>query len=85
LSNRIENLNSSAIFVISLSKYNVIVETNTNPQVYHVHHDVNSDTITVRNNKINYEVSQAILRSDQQDEPKEITHSNGLIPVTVKR
>lgn len=78
------NPNQAHISVIILSKYNVIVEGNTNPQMYHVHHDVGSDSITVIDNKSNNGVFQIFLFSDRC-EPKQITHTNGLITVTVKR
>jgi hypothetical protein len=78
------NPNKAAISVIILSKYNVIVEGNTNPQIYHVHHDVGSDTITVRDNKSGNGVFQVVLHSENC-EPKEFMMNNGLITVTVKR
>ncbi|MDF0681957.1 MAG: hypothetical protein P0116_13445 [Candidatus Nitrosocosmicus sp.] len=62
-SNTNNNPNQVAISVIILSKYNVIVEGNTNPKMHHAHHDVGSGSITVRDNKSGNEVFQVILHS----------------------
>ncbi|HET6589498.1 MAG TPA: hypothetical protein VFG45_04970 [Candidatus Nitrosocosmicus sp.] len=51
ISKKENNPNQARISVIILSKYSVIVEGNTKPQMYHVHHDVDSDSISVRDNK----------------------------------
>ncbi|MDR4490494.1 MAG: hypothetical protein R2685_06280 [Candidatus Nitrosocosmicus sp.] len=75
---------SAAISVIILSKYNVVVEGNTNPQMYHVYRDISSDSITVRNNKSRNGVFQVMLFSDKCGEHETI-NTNGLITVTVKR
>ena len=84
MSNQTINPNQAAISVIILSKYNVIVEGNTNPQMYHCHHDVKSDTLTVRDNKSGNGIFQVVLNSEKC-EPKEFMMTNGLITVTVKR